>query len=198
MGIFRKFMRNVMGADTHYPLVFISLTSSFSVFKQNGLIKEYQEEELLDSLYSFWDNLRAQNVITSHEYSSYFLMTMRPPTENYIFNYAFTEEETPLAESLTLDLLEEFRKYRSVDLRRESADFGNNIPKDLVKIIEARGFECPDNSMNMIMAYAVGNTYKYLLFKSDSDGRMDRLSKRALASEMLPVFLATWYFRKKN
>lgn len=187
-----------MGADTHYPLVFISLTSSFSTFRNMGLINEEQEEELLDSLFSFWDNLRAQNAITSHEYSSYFLMTMRPPKEQYIFSYAFTDEETPLAEALTLDLLEEFRKYRSVDLRRELAEFGNNIPKDLVKIIEAKGFECPDNSMNMIMAYAVANTYKYLLFKSDSDGRMDRVSKRALASEILPVFLATWNFRKKN
>lgn len=166
--------------------------------KEEGLITEEVKEELLDALLNFWDYLRSRNDINDHEYSSYFFSTGIPPKESYIYSYELEDEEMPIWESIALPIVDEYRKYGSVDLRRESETFGVNIPTDTIKIIESKGFECPVGSRNFVMAYAVATTYVYILNKSDLDSRMDRLSKRVLASEILPVFLAFWYFRKKN
>lgn len=168
------------------------------MMKEEGLITEEVKEELLDALLNFWDYLRSRNDITDHEYSSYFFSTGIPPKESYIYSYELTDEEMPIWESIALPIVDEYRKYGSVDLRRESETFGVNIPSDTIRIIESKGFECPVGSLNFVMAYAVATTYVYILNKSDLDSRMDRLSKRILASEILPVFLAFWYFRKKN
>lgn len=196
MGFFNKSARNVVGVNSHFPYTFICLTSSFSFLHEDGLIDENTSNEFFDALLSFWDYAYSRKEITDYEYASFFLTTGIQPKEKYIYSYDLTDEEIPNWELITKNLVTEFQRYRSVDLRRESESFGQNIPTDVVKIIEQNEFECSVGSPNFAMAYAVATTFVYILTRSESDSRMDRMGKRQLATEILPVFLAFWYFRK--
>jgi hypothetical protein len=195
MGLFKKAIRTVWNVESHYNLIFTTLTSSFLTLKSEGLIDEKLEVEFFDLLIYFWEYLYERGDTTNSEYLSFYLTASIKPKENYLNIYLFTDEEKPLYELIVFDLINEFRKYGSVDLRRQPDDFGINIPNDTIKIIESRGYECALGSPNFAMSYAVATTYVYILNKSDSDSRVDRIGKRVLASEVLPIFLTFWLFR---
>jgi len=198
MGLFNKSARNIVGVNSHFPYTFICLTTSFSFMREEDLINDETLAELSDALLSFWDYAFARKDITEHEYSSYFFVTQISPKESFTYSYELSDEEIPVAESITLSLVSEFQKYRSVDLRGSAENFGENIPTDVVKIIESKGFDCPIGSPNFVMAYAVATTFVYIITRTDTESRMERMGKRQLAAEILPVFLAFWYFRKRS
>lgn len=197
MGIFNKSARNAVGVNSHFPYTFICLTSSFSFMREEGLIDTETYDDLFDALLNFWDYAFSRKDITQHEYTSYFLMTQIPPKENFKYSYELEDSEMPVWESIVKSLVADFQKYRAVDLRGTNSGFGENIPNDVVQIIERNGYECPVGSPNFVMAYAVATTFAYIITRTDTESRMDRLGKRQLATEILPVFLAFWYFRKK-
>jgi hypothetical protein len=164
--------------------------------REESLINEETNEDLFDALLSFWENAYTRGDITQHEYASYFLMTQIMPKEIFKYSYELEDSEIPSGEKIMKDLIQEFQKYRSVELRSQRSDFGSHIPDAVVNIIESNGFACPIGSPNFVMAYAVATTYVYIITRTDTETRMERIGKRQLASEILPVFLSIWYFRK--
>ena len=198
MGLFRKSARNVVGVNTHFPYTFLCLTSSFRMLREQGLIDDELMSELFDSLLSFWDHSFSRKEITEYEYSNYFIMTGILPKAAFIYSYEISDEEMSAWESITMGVMNEFQKYRSLDLRGDTNNFAPNMPTDVVQIIESKGFDCPVGSPNFVMAYAVANTFGYIISRTDTEPRMERLGKRLMAIEILPVFLAFWYFRRKN
>ncbi len=198
MGIFRKTARSVGGVDTQYPYIFFCLTASFRSLRDDGLIDDELMNELFDALLSFWNYLFLMNAINEYEYSTFFIMARLSPKEKFIYSYELSDEDMTSAESITASVMNEFQKYRSVDLRRTTEDSLRSIPFDVIRLIESKGFECPVGSPNYVMAYAVGTTFGYIISRTDLESRMERVGKRLLASEILPVFLSFWYFRKEN
>jgi hypothetical protein len=123
-------------------------------------------------------------------------MTRIPPKETFKYSYELDDHETAIWESIVQSLVLDLQQYRSVDLRGSNSSFGEDIPNSVINIIEKNGFECPVGSPNFVMAYAVATTFVYIINRTNNESRMERLGKRQFASEILPVFLAFWYFRK--
>jgi hypothetical protein len=78
MGIFKKSARNVFGVNSHFPYIFICLTTSFNFMREESLINGETYEDLFDAWLSFWENAFTRGEITQYEYANYFLMTLVP------------------------------------------------------------------------------------------------------------------------
>jgi hypothetical protein len=84
MGLFKKATRTLGNVESHYNLIFTTLTSSFLTLKSEGLIDEKLEEEFFDLLIYFWEYLYERGDTTNSEYLSFYLTAPMKPKENYL------------------------------------------------------------------------------------------------------------------
>ena len=192
---FRGTGRAVIGVRNYYVDIYYLLSLSLNFLTDEKLITESEKMEIWDLLRYFWDLLLLNSEVTEFQYLTFYNSTNVSPSSNYERSYEIGVNDSSKLEDLLKDLTKEFQKHWTVNFKRVSSQYGNDLPYDLVEIFRNHGLASTEDSLDYKITIAVASTYSRILRLTDTQSRMERIGMRMLSTETLPVFLSLWFFK---